>query len=89
MRLERGSSIGEVARALEVNPNLLQRWRREIHKGPGNVFPGDGKQRWADAMEAPALRLCLCASRDVKFHPFGHLRKLDTEGPAIKPLCTL
>jgi transposase-like protein len=25
-RLERGSSIGEVARALEVNPNVLHRW---------------------------------------------------------------
>src|SRR5713226_9739186 len=28
-RLERGSSLGEVARALEVNPNVLHRWRRE------------------------------------------------------------
>jgi len=41
-RLERGSSIGEVARALEVNPNVLHRWRREIRQGPGNVFPGQG-----------------------------------------------
>ena len=31
-RLERGSSIGEVARALEVNPNVLHRWRREIRQ---------------------------------------------------------
>ena len=38
-RLERGSTIGEVARALEVNPNVLHRWRREIRQGPGNVFP--------------------------------------------------
>jgi transposase len=29
-RLERGSSIGEVARALEVNPNVLHRWRHEV-----------------------------------------------------------
>ena len=35
-RLERGSSIGEVARALEVNPNVLHRWRREIRQGAGN-----------------------------------------------------
>ena len=42
-RLERGSSIGEVARALEVNPNVLHRWRREIRQGPGNVFPGQGE----------------------------------------------
>ena len=27
-RLEQGISIAEVARALEVNPNLLHRWRQ-------------------------------------------------------------
>jgi hypothetical protein len=33
---------GEAARALEVNPNVLHRWRREFRQGPGNVFPGNG-----------------------------------------------
>src|ERR1700683_5342662 len=46
-RLEQGVSIGEAARALEVNPNVLHRWRREFRTGPGNAFPGAGKQRWA------------------------------------------
>ena len=55
-RLERGSSIGEVARALEVNPNALHRWRREVRQGPGNVFPGQGKQRWADGRIAELER---------------------------------
>src|SRR5690349_3704307 len=55
-RLERGSSIGEVARALEVNPNVLHRWRREIRQGPGNVFPGQGKQRWAEGRVAELER---------------------------------
>ena len=55
-RLERGSSIGEVARALEVNPNVLHRWRREIREGPGNVFPGHGKQRWAEGRIAELER---------------------------------
>ena len=55
-RLERGSSIGEVARALEVNPNVLYRWRREIRQGPGNAFPGHGKQRWADGRIAELER---------------------------------
>jgi transposase-like protein len=31
-RLEHGVSIGEVARALEVNPNVLHRWRREFRQ---------------------------------------------------------
>jgi transposase-like protein len=35
--------IAEVARALEVNPNVLHRWRREFRHGPGNAFPGNGK----------------------------------------------
>src|SRR5260370_36800465 len=47
-RLEQGVSLGEVARALEVNPNVLQRWRREMRQGPGNAFPGNGKQRWSE-----------------------------------------
>ena len=29
-RLEQGVSLGEAARALEVNPNILHRWRREF-----------------------------------------------------------
>ena len=36
-RLEQGVSIGEVARGLEVNPNLLHRWRREFRQGTGNA----------------------------------------------------
>src|SRR5579863_1453415 len=46
-RLEQGVSIAEVARGLEVNPNVLHRWRREFRQGPGNAFPGNGKQRWS------------------------------------------
>ncbi|MBZ5609356.1 MAG: transposase, partial [Acidobacteriia bacterium] len=34
-RLEEGVPIGEVARGLEVNPNVLHRWRREVRQGPG------------------------------------------------------
>ena len=55
-RLEQGVSITEAARALEVNANVLHRWRREFRKGPGNVFPGHGKQRWADGRIAELER---------------------------------
>jgi transposase-like protein len=41
-RLEQGISIAEVGRGVEVNPNVLQRWRREFREAPGNVFPGNG-----------------------------------------------
>jgi transposase-like protein len=55
-RLERGSSMAEVARGLEVNANVLHRWRREIRQGPGNVFPGHGQQRWAETRMAELER---------------------------------
>src|SRR5450756_2947861 len=55
-RLEQGVSSGEAARALEVNPNVLHRWRREFRTGPGNAFPGNGKQRWAEGRIAELER---------------------------------
>jgi len=55
-RLEEGVPIGEVARGLEVNPNVLRRWRREFRQGPGNVFPGNGKQRWSEGKIAELER---------------------------------
>src|ERR1700692_449323 len=51
-RLEQGVSIAEVARGLEVNPNVLHRWRREFREGPGNAFPGLGNKRWDDTQQA-------------------------------------
>ncbi len=48
-QLEQGIPVGEVARALEVNPNVLHRWRREVRQGPGDVFPGGGNRRWLEA----------------------------------------
>src|SRR6516164_10243559 len=55
-RLEEGVSIAEAARALEVNPNVLHRWWREFRQGPGNVFPGNGKQRWSEGRIAELER---------------------------------
>jgi transposase-like protein len=55
-RLETGSTIAEVARAFEVNPNVLHRWRREFRQGPGNVFPGLGKRRWDETQQAKLER---------------------------------
>jgi len=39
-QLDGGSSAAEVARAFEINANLLHRWRKEFRHGPGNAFPG-------------------------------------------------
>ena len=51
-----GVSIAEAALALEVNPNVLHRWRREFRQGTGNAFPGNGKQRWSEGRIAELER---------------------------------
>ena len=71
-RLEAGVSMAEVARGLEVSPNVLHRWQREFRQAPGNAFPGQGQRRWSEgkvaelerkvgqqAMELDFLRACL------------------------------
>jgi transposase len=44
-RLETGASVAEVARACEVSPNVLHRWRREFRDGVDRAFPGLGKRK--------------------------------------------
>ena len=44
-RLESAASVAAVARALEVSPGLLQRWRQEFRESPGAAFVGTGKRR--------------------------------------------
>jgi transposase len=71
-RLEMGASIAEVARACEVNPNVLHRWRRELRDHGAKAFSGNGKSRAEEsrvaelerkvgrqAMEIDFLRRCL------------------------------
>jgi transposase len=55
-RMDAGVSVAEVARAFEVNPNVLHRWRREFREGPGNAFPGLGKRRWEEGQVAELER---------------------------------
>ena len=55
-RLDAGVSLAEVARGLEVNPNVLQRWRREFRQAPGNAFPGNGQRRWSEGRVAELER---------------------------------
>ena len=44
-RLELGATMAEVARAGEVSPNVLHRWRRELREQGGKAFPGEGQRR--------------------------------------------
>ena len=55
-RLEAGISLAEVARGVEVSPNVLQRWLREFQQAPGNAFPGHGQRRWSEGKIAELER---------------------------------
>ncbi len=44
-RLELGASVAEVARACEVNANVLHRWRRELREFGAKAFTGPGRNR--------------------------------------------
>ena len=55
-RLDAGVSLAEVARGLEVNPNVLQRWRHEFRQAPGNAFPGNWQRRWSEGRVAELER---------------------------------
>ena len=55
-QLETGSTAAEVARAFEVNANVLHRWRKEFRHGPGNAFSGPGKRRWEETRVAQLER---------------------------------
>ena len=71
-RLQSGQSVAEVARALEVHPSDLHRWRRELQEHGVKAFPGEGRSRLEEsrtaelerkvgrqAMEIDFLRRCL------------------------------
>lgn len=55
-RLEMGASLAEVARACEVNANVLHRWRREFRDGVDRAFPGLGKRKAEESRVAELER---------------------------------
>ena len=44
-RLEGGQKAAEVARAVEVHPSELYRWRRELEENGARAFVGAGRKR--------------------------------------------
>jgi len=54
--LESGKQLAYVARRLEINPNVLHRWRREFQNQPSKAFAGKGKRMLAESREAELER---------------------------------
>jgi len=64
---ERGVSMAEVARDLDLHVNLLRGWVREQRADPAHAFPGEGQQK-PEAAELTRLRrevTKLRAERDI------------------------
>ena len=55
-RLNSGQSVAEVARALEVHPSDLHRWRRELQEHGEHAFSGVGKKRAEESRVAELER---------------------------------
>ena len=55
-RLNGGQSVAEVARALEVHPSDLHRWRRELQEHGVRAFRGVGKKRAEESQAAELER---------------------------------
>ncbi len=77
-RLDAGASVAEVARAFEMNPNLLHRWRKEFRQGPGNAFPGMGKRRWDESKVAQLERKVGQQALEIDFLK-GCLQRVEEE----------
>ena len=52
---ERGVSVAQAARDLDLAESVLRRWMRELVAAPTTAFPGHGQQR-ADLAEIAALK---------------------------------
>jgi transposase len=55
-RLNCGQNVAEVARALEVHPSELHRWRRELQEHGERAFSGVGKKRAEESQVAELER---------------------------------
>lgn len=93
-RLELGAGVGEVARACEVNPNLLHRWRKELQQHGCKAFSGYGVRRTPkddlaelerkigrQALEIDFLQRCLQHVEEER-----KLQALTTRGSSIRSL---
>src|ERR1700745_3503989 len=83
-RLEQGVSVAEVARAMEVNPNVLHRWRSQFREAPGNACPGNGKQRWSEGRVAELERKIGQQALEIDFLK-GCLQRIE-EGRMLQAL---
>ena len=42
---EKGQSVGQVARDLDIRPDMLRRWKKQLEGAGELAFPGEGQAR--------------------------------------------
>jgi transposase len=64
---DRGVSVAQAARDLDVHENLLRKWVKQLADDPLEAFPGHGKMKAAEAEIAQLKREVqkLKAERDI------------------------
>ena len=48
MITESGHSLVQVGRDLDIRPDMLRRWRRQLQEDPEQAFPGVGQRKSRD-----------------------------------------
>jgi len=48
MITESGHSLAQVGRDLDIRPDMLRRWRRQLQGDPEQAFPGVGQRKSRD-----------------------------------------
>jgi transposase len=64
---DRGMSVAQAARDLDLNENMLRRWVKELSADPQHAFPGQGQMK-PEQLEIERLRrevIKLKAERDI------------------------
>ena len=64
---EKGYSVAQVGRDLELRPDMLRRWKKQFAEDPGGAFPGEGRLRAQDEEVFRLRRECqrLRDERDI------------------------
>ncbi len=65
MVTESGHSVKDVSKELDVRPDMIRRWVRQLAKDPEQSFPGAGRQKERDA-EMVKLRRELSRVREER-----------------------
>ena len=74
---EGGMSISQVAQDLDIRPNLLSRWKKQLTENPDVAFPGKGHQT-PEQEELKKLRrkvIQLEQERDILKKAVGYFAK--------------